>query len=145
MQFSKKIGQIIGWRPPFGVGAPPSGKSWIRHCLCHAYITDRVRSTMVRYCFHRCLSVHTWGGYPGQVQMVGGVPWVSPGQGSGPPHPRLDGVPPGRGYPRPPGTGQQMQYLTRRGRYASCVHAGGLSRCWLLFGIALTMNREYPN
>ena len=32
MQFSGKIGQIIGWRPPFGVSAPSSGKSWIRHC-----------------------------------------------------------------------------------------------------------------
>ena len=26
-----------------------------------------------------------------------------------------------------PGTGQQMEYLIRRGRYASGVHAGGLS------------------
>ena len=25
MQFSGKIGQIIGWRPPFGVSAPPLG------------------------------------------------------------------------------------------------------------------------
>ena len=32
MQFSGKIGQIIGWRPPTGVGTPPSGKSWIRRC-----------------------------------------------------------------------------------------------------------------
>ena len=31
MQFSGKIGQIIGWRPPFGISAPSSGKSWIRH------------------------------------------------------------------------------------------------------------------
>ena len=31
MQFSGKIGQIIGWCPPFGVSAPSSGKSWIRH------------------------------------------------------------------------------------------------------------------
>ena len=31
MQFSGKIGQIIGWRPPSGLGAPSSGKSWIRH------------------------------------------------------------------------------------------------------------------
>ena len=34
MQFSGKIGQIIGWCPPFGVSAPSSGKSWIRHCFC---------------------------------------------------------------------------------------------------------------
>ena len=32
MQFLEKIGQIIGWRPPLGVGAPSSGKSWICHC-----------------------------------------------------------------------------------------------------------------
>ena len=31
MQFSGKIGQIIGWCPPFGVSAPFSGKSWIHH------------------------------------------------------------------------------------------------------------------
>ena len=30
MQFSVKFGQIIGWRPPFWVGAS-SGKSWIHH------------------------------------------------------------------------------------------------------------------
>ena len=40
MQFSGKIGQIIGWRPPFGVSAPSSGKSWIRHC--HAYNQKKV-------------------------------------------------------------------------------------------------------
>ena len=32
MQFSAEIDKIIGWRPPPpGVGAPSSGKSWIRH------------------------------------------------------------------------------------------------------------------
>ena len=31
MQVLGKIGQIIGWRPPFGVSAPSSGNSWIRH------------------------------------------------------------------------------------------------------------------
>ena len=34
MQFSGKIGQIIGWPPPLGL-APPPGKSWIRHCNCN--------------------------------------------------------------------------------------------------------------
>ena len=40
----------------------------------------------------------------------------------------------GGGTPRylPPGIGQQMEYLIRCGRYASCVHAGGLS-CSELF------------
>ena len=33
MQFSGKYGKIVCWRPPWGVGAPSSGKSWIRHCL----------------------------------------------------------------------------------------------------------------
>ena len=36
MQFSAKIYKIIGWRPPLGVGAPSSGKSWIRHCCAFA-------------------------------------------------------------------------------------------------------------
>ena len=37
--------------------------------------TDRVRSTTVRYCFHRCLSVHTWRGVP-QPGPDGGYPNV---------------------------------------------------------------------
>ena len=32
MQFLGKYGKIVCWRPPWGVGAPSSGKSWIRHC-----------------------------------------------------------------------------------------------------------------
>ena len=32
MQFLGKIGQNIGWHPPFEVSAPSSGKSWIRYC-----------------------------------------------------------------------------------------------------------------
>ena len=46
------------------------------------------------------------------------------------PPPSRDGVPqPGlMGVPPPPtGTGQQMEYLIRPGRSASCVYAGGLS------------------
>ena len=30
--FWEKVGQIIGWRPSFGVGSHPSGKSCMRHC-----------------------------------------------------------------------------------------------------------------
>ena len=66
------------------------------------------------------------GGYPGQGGTLArgypgrGVPW--PG-----------GVPcQGRGYPgRGAGTqlGQHREYLLHSGRYASCVHAGGLSCC----------------
>ena len=66
------------------------------------------------------------GGVPCQVQP-GGVPW--PG-----------GVPcqvqPGEGVPWPGGggtqSGQHREYLLHGGRYASCVHAGGLS-CWFKF------------
>ena len=89
----------------------------------------------------------TWpGATPGQVQMGGtparsdrGVP--QPGGGGTPGYPPAvvpqgtpqqwypgyppGGVPPARGVP--PSTGQQMEYLIRRSRYASCVHAGGLS------------------
>ena len=35
MQFLRKIGQIIGWRPLFGVSAPSSGKSWFRYWERH--------------------------------------------------------------------------------------------------------------
>ena len=80
MQFSEKNGQIIGWRPPFGVGAPPSGKSWIRHwgrfknltnytlkmnksllsmssmlnksCLIVLVLTELVASGTHRFCLH---------------------------------------------------------------------------------------------
>ena len=70
------------------------------------------------------------GGYPppGQVQQRG---VLQPGPDRGVP-PNRDGVPPGMGYPPPRSTGQQMEYLIRRGRYASCVHVGGLS-CILCF------------
>ena len=94
------------------------------------------------------------GGYPSQERM--GVPQPQPGQVGYPIHPlSWDGVPPSRdgvlpgqgtpiqrwrtpsqgwgtpvqiwGTPPPPRIGQQMEYLICRGRYASCVHAGGLS------------------
>ena len=51
------------------------------------FITARVRSTTGRYCFHRCLSVHTGGG--GTLDKVG---TTSP--------PARSGVPQGR-YPSP--------------------------------------------
>ena len=45
--------------------------------------TNHIHSMMVRYCFHRCLSVHTCGvgGYPSQIRM-GGTPvrWAPPSQ-----------------------------------------------------------------
>ena len=33
MQFLGKFGKIVCWRLPWRVGAPSSGKSWIRHCI----------------------------------------------------------------------------------------------------------------
>ena len=61
------------------------------------------------------------GGYPGWrgVPWPGGVPW-------------LGGVPWPGGYPGQGGTqlGQHREYLLHGGRYASCIHAGGLS-CYL--------------
>ena len=78
-------------------------------------------------------------GYPSQVQLGGDTPakcnrgclrWDTSWQGWGTPQPGLmggtrGGVPPSRGTSSPH-TGLQMEYLIRRGRYASCVHAGGL-------------------
>ena len=59
--------------------------------------------------------------------------WVYPGQGWGtPPPPGMGNPPPHQGWviPPPPRIGlQMMEYLIRCGRYASCVHAGGLSCC----------------
>ena len=89
------------------------------------------------------------GGYPrtgyspGQVSngvpsdgVLPGQTWSTPSQvrtggttGKGIPLAR-DGVPPARsgwGYPRMCTPWPEMGYLIRSGRYASCVHAGGLS------------------
>ena len=62
------------------------------------------------------------GSTPSQVRMVEGVPQ----SGMGYPSSR-DGV--------PPGMGQQTEYLICSGRYASCIHVGGLS-CFLWFFFA---------
>ena len=78
-----------------------------------------------------------WGtpgrdGVPPVRSGWGCLQWGTPWQGWGTPHPGED-----RGYPRwstpwegwgtPPSTGQEMEYLIRHGRYASCIQAGGLS------------------
>ena len=118
------------------------------------FITDRVRNTTVRYCFHRCLSVCSpryLSSLPSKVPTPlpgpngGGegypkVPTPTPCPRYLPPSkvPTPSKVPMGRRYPRylppvqgtyppPPRIGQHMEYLIRCGRYASCVHAGGLS------------------
>ena len=34
MQFLGNFGKIVCWRPPpGGLASPPTGKSWIRHCM----------------------------------------------------------------------------------------------------------------
>ena len=63
------------------------------------------------------------GGYPAQVPPPGGYPAQVPPRGGT----RLR-------YPPPRGgtwVGQQKEYSLHGGRYASCVHAGGLSCSWL--------------
>ena len=37
MQFLGKFGKIVCWRLPWRVGAPSSGKSWIRHCFPNCF------------------------------------------------------------------------------------------------------------
>ena len=101
----------------------------------------RVRSTTGRYCFHRCLSVHrgqsadsarggesSWGG--GQSSRRGSVQGgsVQPGGVSQP----------GGGSAK---IGQQNEYLLHSGRYASCVHAGGLS-CKYIISIVKTKTAQ---
>ena len=86
----------------------------------------------------------TWGtpwpgqdrGYPSQGYPPWGTPsslarsgWGYPSQGGNclwyPLARSGQGGTPARGYP--PGTGQHMEYLISGGRYASCIHTGGLS------------------
>ena len=97
------------------------------------------------------------GGYPSQVPLRHGMGLPPPGPGMGyppgwgmplrpgtgyPPRPGTGYPPgPGMGYPPGPGTGyppgpemgyppptdQHSEHLLHGGRYASCVHAGGLS------------------
>ena len=69
------------------------------------------------------------GGYPGQVPPRGGYPGQVPPRGGTRVRYPPGGVtrvryPPGGGGTR---VGQQKEYSLHGGRYASCVHAGGLS------------------
>ena len=71
------------------------------------------------------------GGYP--IQQTGGVP-----------HPGLSGVPPPWDEVPPlpnQKTEQHSEHLLRGGRYASCVHAGGLS----CFNIPLSVELHCTN
>ena len=84
------------------------------------------------------------GGYPGQVPpqgYPGQVPGGVPGSGTPPGGLPGSGTPPGglpgSGTPPRGGTrvGQQKEYSLHGGRYASCVHAGGLSCIYHSFGL----------
>ena len=73
--------------------------------------------------YPECHGADTWGGYPARSSWGGGT--------------LLGGYPArGRGYPTGGGyqVGQHREYLLHGGRYASCVHAGGLS-CLLCFSV----------
>ena len=93
----------------------------------------------------------SWGGYPGWGVPwpaggvpCWGVPWPGgyPGQGVPWPGGTLAGGYPGRYPPARSGwgggtqLGQHREYLLHGGRYASYVHAGGLS-CWKLILVGL--------
>ena len=103
-----------------------------------AYVVRREGYVLTRV----CLSVDTWGGTPARSSR-GGTPGGVPQWGV--PHLGYPPVEPGRGYPdcggyltsgSPPPSDLARKGLprwgVRRGRYASCVHAGGLSCCFCL-------------
>ena len=81
---------------------------------------------------------HDWGctpvrGHPSGVPLGQVKMGVTPARG------HLPGVP-----PPPPGTGQHMEYLISGGRYASCVHTGGLS-CLFVFARHLNcLTKQVP-
>ena len=111
-----------------------------RSYLPTAYVVRWEGYVLTRVCPSVCL--FTPGGVPGQVQVQagGGVPCQGvPGQIQGGTLPQ-GGIQsgPGGGYPARSRWGvpcrgvPQKEYLICRDRYASCVHAGGLS-CFLYF------------
>ena len=52
MQFLGKFDKFVCWRPPWGVGAPSSGKSWIRYCNRFNYYTTESSVLMVGFMHH---------------------------------------------------------------------------------------------
>ena len=83
---------------------------------------------------------HLPGVPPSQVRIGGYLGWEVPQPGGAhlgyPFQPGQDGGYPARRVPAGgtpyPGTEQHMEYMIRRGRYAPCVQAGGLS-CFFVF------------
>ena len=158
MQFSGKIGQIIGWCPPFRVSAPSSGKSLIRHCYPSKWgatsilpdggtpIPGQGQGVYPGYPLSMSGPRSGQGGYPHPRSGAGGYPHAGQitGQSVGRiPHLRsgwmgTPGTPPpvqapgrdgGWGYPQPE---QQSMHLQYGGQYASCIDALGLSSLvWL--------------
>ena len=72
------------------------------------------------------IPIRTWDGVPLQLGM--GYPPSGPREGYPPSGPgmRYPLPPPQPEMGYPPRLGQQKEYSLRGGRYASCVHAGGL-------------------
>ena len=68
MQFSGKIGQIVGWRPTICGWCTPFAKSWIRQCFrlfrdeVHKDDTDKVRQLTEGNEFVCSVYVVDWGG-----------------------------------------------------------------------------------
>ena len=65
MQFLGKFDKFVCWRPPWGVGAPSSGKSWICHCdveIFYPRIAVTVTAPDRCYCLKQAsLTIHTRG------------------------------------------------------------------------------------
>ena len=58
--FSRKSGQIVSWRPLSVIDAPPSGKSWIRHCFTPPPLSgvgrmEKILHLKKYYCFQNTL------------------------------------------------------------------------------------------
>ena len=105
--------QVGDWAPP------PTYQNYCHWLLPPVYVVRREGNVLTRVCPSVCPQ---GGGYPYPIQLCNITqnamgPW--PG-----------GVTlAGEGYPGWGGTqlGQHREYLLHGGRYASCVHAGGLS------------------
>ena len=104
------------------------------------FITERVRSTTVRYCFHRCLSVH----------REEGVPRPGPNRGGGRGYPKVPTAPSEVPTPPPPSQvrtgGGVLQCTYPRPRYLPPLARsqwGGTQR-YLPHQLGLDGRRGYP-